>query len=84
MDVTFGMYAEAVVRCLEKHGVFREWQTIETAPKDKTRVLIYASPYDDLPGFQTVAYYHPHGGWCVDELRDATYWQSLPPPPEET
>ena len=37
MDVTFGMYAEAAVRCLEKHGVFREWQTMETAPKDGSR-----------------------------------------------
>jgi hypothetical protein len=58
-----------------------EWQPIETAPMDGRTVLVWASPYDDLPGFQTTARYHPDAGWCVDELRKATHWMPLPEPP---
>ncbi len=58
-----------------------EWQPIATAPTDGTPVKVYAAAYEDLPGFQTVAAYHPDGGWCVCELRTVTHWQPLGPDP---
>ncbi len=58
-----------------------EWQPIATAPTDGTPVKVYAAPYEDLPGFQAVAAYHPDGGWCVCELRTVTHWQPLGPDP---
>lgn len=65
------------------------WRPIETAPRDGTRVLVYACVRDpshwiiggDLPPFQCVTSYHPDGGWTVCEIREATHWRPLPPPP---
>lgn len=59
----------------------KEWQPIGTAPTDGARVIVYAAPYQGLPGFVCVADYHPDGGWCVDELREVTHWMPLPAPP---
>jgi hypothetical protein len=53
------------------------------APRDGTWVLVYASPREGLPGFVCPAAYHQDAGWCVDELRHATHWMPLPPPPPE-
>lgn len=58
------------------------WRGIESAPRDGTRVLVWAGRCCDLPGFWTIAAYHKDAGWCVCELREATHWQPLPPPPE--
>ena len=67
-----------------------EWQPIETAPKDGTRVLVYAqlnppekgheSIHDMLPVICT-AEYHPDAGWCVCTEREVTHWMHLPPAP---
>jgi len=53
------------------------WQPIETAPTDGTLVRVWVAPDYELPGFETVTYYHPEGGWCVDEVREATYWKPV-------
>ncbi len=67
-----------------------EWQPIETAPRDGTRVLVFAqldppekwvAEIHDLPTITCVAAYHPDAGWCVDEVREVTHWMPLPPPP---
>lgn len=64
-----------------------DWQPIETAPtgdagtRDAPDVLVYAAPAHGLPGFMCVARWDIDAGWCVDELRQATHWQPLPPPP---
>lgn len=68
-----------------------DWQPIETAPTDGTKVLIYAQdpcpplqpgdPWKLLPPFMAVVAYHPDGGWTVCELRIATHWMPLPEPP---
>ncbi len=64
-----------------------DWQPIATAPtgdagtRDAPDVLVYAAPAHGLPGFMCVARWHIDAGWCVDELRQATHWQPLPPPP---
>jgi hypothetical protein len=59
------------------------WRPIETAPKDGTVVLVFAAARDGLSAFQCTAAYHEDAGWCVDELREATHWMPLPPPPEK-
>jgi hypothetical protein len=58
----------------------KEWQPIETAPKD-CDVLVYAAESDGLPGFITISRWHSDAGFCVCEIREATHWQPLPPPP---
>lgn len=61
------------------------WRDIESAPKDRW-IIVYAAPAHGLPGFVTPCLWHPDGGFCVDELRNATLWQDLPaapPTPQE-
>lgn len=59
-----------------------QWLPISSAPKDRM-ICLYAAPKYDLPGFLTAGMWHESGGWCVDELREATHWVPLPPPPEQ-
>ena len=73
----------ALVAEIERLLREREWQPIETAPRDGTNVWVYAAPFQDLPGFQCRYGYHPEGGWCVDELREVTHWQPLLLPPDK-
>ena len=70
-----------------------QWQPIETAPRDGTRVLVYArldppekwhEALRDIPPVMAVASWHPDGGWCVCEVRDATHWMPLPAPPTKS
>lgn len=65
-----------------------QWQPIETAPKDGTRVILYVPPYGAMTGHNTFSNF---GGrqsdyWsCHSSLnRDAqpTHWMPLPTPPE--
>jgi len=65
-----------------KNDLKNKWRPIETAPMDRP-VLFWASAYEGLPGFQTVCQYHEDAGWCVDELRNATFWMELPKEPME-
>lgn len=58
------------------------WRPIENAPRNFP-VLVYAAAAHGLPAFQCVAQWHPDGGWCVDELREATHWTLLPEPPHD-
>ena len=66
----------------------REWRLIESAPRDGTRVLVYAPPPDPakwhgstLGSLICSVEYHEVGVWCVCETREATHWQPLPPAP---
>ncbi len=58
----------------------REWRDMDSAPRDGTQIIVWAAPMHGLPGFVTLAAYHPDAGWCVDELREATKWLPLPTP----
>jgi hypothetical protein len=61
-----------------------EWQTIDSAPKDGTRVLVYESFC-----VKTICCARwieaPHRVWRADSgsiMSRATHWQPLPLPPE--
>lgn len=63
-----------------------EWQPIETAPKDGTRILMYGIPgFEILIGFWND--YHIPEHWCYSEESlyknngNPTHWMPLPPPP---
>jgi hypothetical protein len=58
------------------------WQPIGTAPKDGTCFLAYAAPgQHGLPELYSLCVWHSNAGFCIDELREPTHWQPLPPPP---
>ena len=66
-----------------------EWQTIETAPKDGTFVLIYW-PTMSIYQYPLCAFNHgDEYGWELVSNRDygevyPTHWMPLPEPPKET
>ena len=62
-----------------------EWQPIETAPKDGTRVLAWEYPYytvvfwdDDEEEPYTPCWKISYGG----DIMDPTHWMPLPEPPK--
>jgi len=67
-----------------------EWQPIETAPKDGTRILAYGvCGYEDVAGIATVKWHR--GSWVCDpneateydyEECKITHWMPLPEPPK--
>ena len=56
------------------------WNNIESAPKDR-EILVFAPSYDGLRSLRQISKYHPDAGYCIDELRNPTHWQELPPDP---
>lgn len=59
-----------------------QWQSIETAPKDR-EILVYAPAYQDLRFLISVCKWNESAGFCIDELRQPTHWMELPKPPRE-
>lgn len=69
-----------------------DWQPIETAPQDGTRVLVGSFGRTTKPGLMAVDWYrtdarpskHGYIGWGLfnKEFFPATHWQPLPEPPE--
>ena len=72
-----------------------EWQPIETAPKDGTRVLVFGFGDDfevvrwtpdagliapGLPFNRTGAWKTSQDGWLLPN--EVTHWMPLPPPPQ--
>lgn len=60
------------------------WQTIDSAPKDETRLLLFAD------GVVEIGHYvSPFGWWLIPtaeydnelSLTNVTHWQPLPEPP---
>lgn len=52
------------------------WKLISTAPRDR-KILVFAPAAHGLPDLITHCEYHPDAGFCVDELREPTYWKEL-------
>jgi hypothetical protein len=72
---------KAEVERLRKAG---EWQPIETAPKDMTRVLGYVEEYIVVMWWFT----YSNGRSCWETVDgesevDPTHWMPLPKPPQE-
>ena len=68
-----------------------EWQPIETAPKDGTKVLLWqaGNPSGEWPFMASweTSRSHPNGGiWAIyiegQALRDPTHWMPIQEPPE--
>lgn len=65
-----------------------EWQSIETAPKDGTPVLVLMKEPGRLDGSRVqVAVEYPNGyaligGRFAFDCPKPTHWMPLPPPPE--
>jgi len=64
-----------------------EWQDIASAPKDGTRVLLFA-PTRAFPEAIIVGWYGVRGSSWMSEpgmwTRNPTHWLPLPTPPETT
>lgn len=72
-----------------------EWQSIETAPRDGTRVLLFgvANEVPSIPPLIAEGYWHPSSGmhspglWrlthAVGPSFCPTYWTQLPPAPQQ-
>lgn len=69
-----------------------EWQPIETAPKDGTRVILWCCPKASIRrGFAEICRWGQHDDWGKVWLRHngkeivgpdvATHWMPLPDPP---
>lgn len=60
------------------------WQPIETAPKDGTRVLLWARAESTNYGYACVIGFHARGEWWTGPVRalDAMHWMPLPEVPE--
>lgn len=63
-----------------------EWETIDSAPKDDTPVLLYCPPTEWERAYVHSAVWY-HREWLIDGsyhcIRDATHWMPLPPPPKD-
>lgn len=62
-----------------------EWQPIETAPRDGTRVLVYQKDWCEDGGSVFEARVNRYGGWGDPVYREwtcePTYWRPIPAPP---
>lgn len=70
-----------------------DWQPIETAPKDFTRILVcWASKHGRMMNSScSIVYWAAHAEKWVDERGgywggdySPTHWMPIPPPPKET
>ena len=63
------------------------WQPIESAPRDGRVIWYYAPAREGLRAMQGLVAWHPDAGFCVDEIRVVTHWQSkdrAPPATKDT
>lgn len=64
-----------------------EWQSMDSAPKDGTRVLLWCFDEMEIGYWSTCCWVKPGGAWIIYENRSDTielapnFWQSLPDPP---
>lgn len=62
-----------------------EWQPIETAPKDGSRLLAYSKGWDHEQKDQEIAWWNESSGlfrWQSGTIVKPTHWMPLPSPPE--
>lgn len=79
--------AELVIQRLLSAGyvIERGWRPIEMAPRDGTRVLVFApAAGSEYPASaQRVDRWHNGGWWQMRPGQPYTHWRPLPTPPEE-
>src|SRR5260221_11455258 len=74
-----GSFISTTAKAEEKLTV---WQPIETAPKDRTKVILYIPPYEYL---YTGKYFDKQ--WSIDQWHtgrgdNPTHWMPFPDPPQ--
>jgi len=88
----------AIATALREAGMVREWQKIETAPKDGVWCLLWSEHPDGRPHVSVRQYRRWSGGgthdepemlWvdhlaCISRSLHFTHWMPLPPLPEGT
>ena len=63
-----------------------KWQSIETAPKDKSNIVLLRQPCGSIAnGFWLAEAYAGNGAWIWPYVhKTPTHWMPLPPPPTTT
>ena len=63
-----------------------DWQPIETAPKDGTRVLLFVPKYGAMSGHFPIYGTSTQEKWnlhsCLNKEAIPTHWMPLPEPPK--
>lgn len=79
---------EKTVAALAEARKDSAWRPIATAPKDGTKILVYAQevsnpPLGDekLPPIVSECTWHKDAGFCVCQIRSVTHWMPLPATP---
>lgn len=62
------------------------WASIETAPKDGTRILGFSARSKAYRRPIRIVYWHRDGSWMADPCDPAkvTHWMPLPAPPDDS
>lgn len=61
-----------------------EWKPIESAPRDGTNILLFATPYQMLVAKNKIVVGYWSNGWWMDgpaNLSHVTHWMPLPTAP---
>ena len=86
-------HVRSAIESLVKDAKARDWQPIDTAPKDGTAVLVYPGTWSDRSA--SIAKWKsekPRPYWSRDDdlgrvtlsrERQTTHWMPLPPPPQD-
>jgi len=71
------------VECIKKLKAENEWQPIETAPKDKSNVVLLRQPCGSVANRYFLAEaYAGNGAWIWPYIhKTPTHWTPLPKPP---
>lgn len=72
---------------LARRGLASQWQPIETAPKDGTRILVYRKgakryPLVSVDSFESVKWPWPPCWYHSPSDEQPTHWMPLPEPPK--
>ncbi len=60
----------------------KTWQPISTAPKDKTRVLLFGGGYMETGYYDDSPRIGPYPNWRWPIALNPTHWMPLPNPPK--
>lgn len=59
-------------------GNIVSWGMMDTAPDDGSEFIVYCPGKHGLNHMASICAWHEDAGFCVDELREPSFWISLP------